>query len=271
MTHATRSPLTVHDFKKLADQGTKIAMVTAYDTWSARIINESPIDCILVGDSGAMVMHGHSTTLPATPELMALHTAAVARGAPHKFIIGDMPFLSYRKSLVHAMNCVELLMRAGAHSVKLEGVEGHESIISHIVKSGVPVMGHLGLTPQSINSLGGMKVQAKLAAEAIQLLADAKKLEELGCFSLVLECVPSEVAKEITKTISIPTIGIGAGPHTSGQVLVLQDMLGANPGFKPKFLRTYLDLNTLIGEALDHYSRDVKASAFPADKESYSS
>ncbi|MGK5086493.1 3-methyl-2-oxobutanoate hydroxymethyltransferase [Bdellovibrionota bacterium FG-2] len=271
MTTTPKTALTAQDFKNLANIGHKISMVTAYDTWSARIINESKIDCILVGDSGAMVMHGFSTTLPATSELMALHTAAVARGAPNKFIIGDMPFLSYRKGLRDAMNCVEALMRAGAHCVKLEGVEGHESIVSHIVQSGVPVMGHLGLTPQSVNSLGGMKVQAKQSAEALRLITNAKKLQELGCFSLVLECVPSEVAREVTAALSIPTIGIGAGPHTSGQVLVLQDLLGTNPGFKPKFLRTYLDLNALMRDALNHFDRDVKDAEFPSERESYTS
>src|SRR5262249_33605137 len=214
-------------------------MITCYDYSSARAVAESTIDCILVGDSLAMTMHGYATTLSATTEMMALHTAAVAKGAPSKFIVADLPFLSYRKGLTEAMDSVHELMKAGAHAVKLEGVRGHADIVRHIVDSGVPVMGHLGLTPQSVHALGGMKVQARTNAAVKLLLSQARELEDAGCFAIVLECVPTEVARKVTELLKIPTIGIGAGPHVNGQVLVYQDMIGLNPGFKPKFLRVY--------------------------------
>src|SRR5215468_9831867 len=261
--------MNVLDFQKMKDEGRKISMVTCYDYTSARVVAESSIDCILVGDSLAMTMHGHGTTLGATTAMMALHTAAVARGAPAKFIVADLPFLSYRKGLTAAMESVQELMSAGAHAVKLEGVRGHAEIVRHIVDSGVPVMGHLGLTPQSINMLGGMKVQARTDAAVEILAGHARELEEAGCFSLVLECVPSEAAQKVTDLLKIPTIGIGAGPSVSGQVLVYQDVLGLNPGFKPKFLRVYADAFEVIRVALDAYDRDVKDGRFPSESESY--
>jgi 3-methyl-2-oxobutanoate hydroxymethyltransferase len=261
--------MNVLDFQKMKNAGRKISMVTCYDYSSARAVAESNIDCILVGDSLAMVMHGHPTTLSATTAMMALHTVAVARGAPTKFIVADLPFLSYRKGLKDAMDSVQELMSAGAHAVKLEGVRGHADIVRHIVESGVPVMGHLGLTPQSINLLGGMKVQARTDAAVEMLAAQARELEEAGCFSLVLECVPSEAARKVTDLLKIPTIGIGAGPNVDGQVLVYQDVLGLNPGFKPKFLRTYANTFGVIQAALNAYDRDVKGGSFPSDSESY--
>jgi 3-methyl-2-oxobutanoate hydroxymethyltransferase len=262
-------PMTVLDFQKMKDEGRKISMITCYDYSSARAVDRSSVDGILVGDSVAMTMHGYPNTLSATTNMMAMHTAAVARGAPSKFIVGDMPFLSYRKGLKEAMDCVHELMSAGAHSVKLEGVRGHSDIVRHIVDSGVPVMGHLGLTPQSVNQLGGMKVQARTDA-AVELLAtQAQELEDAGCFALVLECVPAEAARKVTELIKIPTIGIGAGPGVSGQVLVYQDVLGLNPNFKPRFLRTYANAFTTIHTALDAYDQDVKNERFPAESESY--
>ncbi len=260
---------TILDFQKMKVTNSKISMITCYDFWTAQIINKSTIDCVLVGDSLAMVMHGHPTTIPAQPEMMALHVAAVTRGISDKLIIADMPFLSYRKGLREAMNCVELLMNAGAHAVKLEGVEGHEDIVSHIVKSGVPVMGHLGLTPQYIHQLGGPRIQGRDSDAADLLLTHAQKLEELGCFGLVLECIPANLSKRITDALKIPTIGIGAGPYVSGQVLVLHDMLGMLPQFQLKFVRKYLDGLQLFVEALDHYNRDVKGSEFPLEQESF--
>jgi 3-methyl-2-oxobutanoate hydroxymethyltransferase len=261
--------MNVLDFQKMKNAGRNISMVTCYDYSSARVVADSNIDCILVGDSLAMVMHGHPTTLSATTAMMALHTAAVARGAPAKFIVADLPFLSYRKGLKDAMDSVQELMSAGAHAVKLEGVWGHADIVRHIVESGVPVMGHLGLTPQSINLLGGMKVQARTDAAVEILAAQARQLEAAGCFSLVLECVPSEAAWKVTDLLKIPTIGIGAGPSVSGQVLVYQDVLGLNPGFKPKFLRVYANTFGVIQAALNAYDRDVKAGSFPSGSESY--
>ena len=244
-------------------------MITCYDYSSARAVSESNIDCILVGDSLAMTMHGFSTTLSATTDMMALHTAAVAKGAPAKFIVADLPFLSYRKGLKDAMDSVHELMSAGAHAVKLEGVRGHVEIVRHIVDSGVPVMGHLGLTPQSVHVLGGMKVQARTNAAVKVLTSQARELEHAGCFAIVLECVPAQVAQRVTELLKIPTIGIGAGPHVSGQVLVYQDMLGLNPGFKPKFLRVYANTFEVIRTALNAYDNDVKSGVFPSENESY--
>ena len=262
--------MNVQDFQKMKDEGRKISMVTCYDYSSARAVADSNIDCILVGDSLAMTMHGYPNTLSATTAMMALHTAAVAKGAPGKFIIGDLPFLSYRKGLKEAMDAVHELMSAGAHAVKLEGVRGHADIVRHVVDSGVPVMGHLGLTPQSVHGLGGMKVQARTNAALKVLTSEARELEYAGCFAVVLECVPPQGARAVTDLLKIPTIGIGAGPHVSGQVLVYQDMLGLNPGFKPKFLRVYANTFEIIRTALNAYDNDVKSGAFPSANESYS-
>jgi len=261
--------MNVLDFQKMKDEGRKISMVTCYDYSSARAVAESSIDCILVGDSVAMTMHGFSNTLSATTPMMALHTAAVARGAPSKFIVADLPFLSYRKGLKEAMDSVHDLMSAGAHAVKLEGVRGHAEIVRHIVDSGVPVMGHLGLTPQSLHGLGGMKIQARTNAAVKILASEARELEHAGCFALVLECLPAEAARQVTNLLKIPTIGIGAGPGVSGQVLVYQDMIGLNPGFKPKFLRTFANAFDIIQAALNAYDRDVKSGSFPSESESY--
>src|ERR1700755_421985 len=263
------SAMNVLDFQKMKDEGRKISMVTCYDYSSARAVAESSIDCILIGDSVAMTMHGFSNTLSATTPVMALHTAAVARGAQSKFIVADLPFLSYRKGLKEAMDSVHELMSAGAHAVKLEGVRGHAEIVRHIVDSGVPVMGHLGLTPQSVHTLGGMKVQARTNAAVKILAAEARELETAGCFALVLECVPAEAARQVTKLLKIPTIGIGAGLGVNGQVLVYQDMIGLNPGFKPKFLRVYANAFEVIQGALNAYDLDVKSGNFPNDSESY--
>ena len=260
----------VHDFQKMKDEGRKISMITCYDYSSARAVADSNIDCIHVGDSLAMTMHGYPNTLSATTAMMALHTGAVARGAPAKFIIADLPFLSYRKGLKDAMDSVHELMSAGAHAVKLEGVRGHAEIVRHIVDSGVPVMGHLGLTPQSVHVLGGMKVQAHTNAAVKVLTTQARELEDAGCFAIVLECVPAQGARRVTDLLKIPTIGIGAGIHVSGQVLVYQDVLGLNPGFKPKFLRVYANTFEVIRTALNAYDNDVKFGVFPSESESYS-
>lgn len=249
---------------------TKLSMVTCYDYTSGVIAANSPVDMLLVGDSLAMTMHGEATTLPATIEMMALHTRAVAKAAPKKLIVGDLPFMSYRSSLSENVENVRKLMVAGAHAVKLEGANGNLELVRHLVDSGVPVMGHLGLTPQSIHQLGGFKVQGRNENAQKQILKNAKELEQAGCFSVVLECVPSELAKTITNELSIPTIGIGAGPDVDGQVLVWQDMLGMNPHFKPKFLRTYLNGYEVIGDALKKYHDDVVAGRFPNQEESYS-
>lgn len=255
--------MNTYDFQFMKENNKKISMITCYDYWSACIISQSQIDCILVGDSLAMVMYGYSTTLSATVPMMAQHIQAVVKGAPNKFLIGDMPFCSYRKDLTASMTSIEKLMQSGANAIKLEGADGNLKLIHHIIKSGIPVIGHLGLTPQSIHAIGGFKVQGKNQSAADTLKKDAKALADAGCFALVLECVPSNLAKEITNSIVIPTIGIGAGPHTSGQVLVLQDLLGMNSQFKPKYLKKFLNGFELIKDALNDFNKEVKASTFP--------
>jgi len=259
----------IHDFGRRKREGVPISMVTCYDAWSAALIADTDIDCILVGDSLAMVVYGHDTTLPADIDTMAAHTAAVRRGAPGAFIIGDMPFLSYRRDLGSAVDNAGKLMRAGAQAVKLEGAAGNIELIRHLVESGVPVMGHLGLTPQSVHRLGGFRVQAKTAEAAAVLVEEAEELQRAGCFALVLEAVPTAVAAEVTARLTIPTIGIGAGREVDGQVLVLQDLLGVTTAFRPKFVRTWLDGSTLIRDALEAYHRDVTEGRFPNGEESY--
>ena len=244
-------------------------MVTCYDAWSARIIAATDIDCILVGDSVAMVMHGHETTIPADVDMMRLHVAAVRRGAPERLLVADMPFLAHRKGLGPAMEAVDLLMKAGAQGVKIEGAGDTVDLVRHIVDSGVPVMGHLGLTPQSIHAFGGYRVQGRNEGAAATIRADALRLQQAGCFALVLEVVPGALAAEITAALDIPTIGIGAGPSTSGQVLVLQDLLGMQPEFRPHFLRTFLDGFELVRDALARYDEAVKTGAYPSAEESY--
>lgn len=259
----------VQEFARFKAEGRKISLVTAYDAWSARIVASSNVDAILVGDSAAMVIHGHQTTHGATIGLMALHTRAVARAAGGKFLIADLPFLSYRKGLPTAMKAVGALVTSGAQAVKLEGVNGHEDVIRHIVGSGVPVMGHLGLTPQSVNQFGGFRVQGRNVRDAEELRRQAHALEELGCFSIVLECIPATVAAHITSELTVPTIGIGAGVCTDGQVLVLQDLLGLDSRHTPRFVRRYADGERLLTGALNEYDRDVKSAQFPAPGESY--
>ena len=261
---------TVHDFARSKAEHRRISIVTAYDAWSARLVARSRVDAILVGDSVAMVVHGHDTTIPATVGMMAMHTRAVARAAAGKFIIADLPFLSYRRGVSAAITAVSALVRSGAHAVKLEGVDGHEDVVRQIVGSGVPVMGHIGLTPQSVHQLGGFRVQGKSQAEAEKLLCQARTLEKLGCFAIVLECIPAAVAARITSGLQVPTIGIGAGAGTDGQILVLHDLLGIDTGHTPKFVRKYLDGEQVVKEALNHYDADVKEGTFPAIEESYS-
>jgi len=261
----------IRDFARFKAEGRRISMVTAYDAWSARLIARSQVDAVLVGDSAAMVMHGHLTTLPATVQVMAMHTRAVATSVGEKFLIADLPFLSYRKGIPAAMTAVGTLMTSGAHAVKLEGVDGHEELIRHIVGSGVPVMGHVGLTPQSVNKLGGFRVQGRSDTDAAHLIRQAHALEDLGCFSIVLECVPAELAATITSELQLPTIGIGAGAGTDGQVLVLQDLWGVDTSHTPRFVRSYVDGERLLTDALDRYDADVKDARFPGPEESYSS
>jgi len=261
--------MNVLDFKPRKACQQKISMVTCYDFWSAQILNQTNVDALLVGDSLAMVMHGFDSTVHADIELMGLHIKAVRRGAPDKFVVGDMPFLAARKGLRETMDAVQVLMQAGANAIKLEGEKGQVELIAHIVDSGVPVMGHLGLTPQSVHGFGGHKVQGKAAEDASAMRKSAINLEQAGCFALVLECVPRLLAREISQSIDIPTIGIGAGRYTDGQVLVLQDMLGMNPDFKPKFLRHYANGHGLIFDAVNQFHAETSSGCFPARAESY--
>ena len=253
--------------KKKSQQ--KISVVTCYDYTSAKILAATEIDCLLVGDSVAMTMHGFKDTLSATLEMMCLHTAAVARGAGKKFIVADLPFLSYRKSLTKNMEAVQTLMQSGAHAVKLEGAIGNLRLIRHLVESGVPVMGHLGLTPQFIHALGGYKVQGRTQDDAAKLYEQALQLQEAGCFSLVLECVPTKLATRITEALAIPTIGIGAGAGTDGQVLVYQDMLGLNQDFKPKFVKTFMEGFEQIKTKMNQFVGEINSGEFPQHEHSY--
>lgn len=255
------------NFARAQREERPIVVIAAYDALMARVLAASDCDAILVGDSVAMVVHGHPSTVHATVEMMALHTAAVRRGAPEAVIIADMPFLSVRGGRDAAVRAAGAFMQAGATAVKIEGVTGHEDIVAHLIGSGIPVMGHLGLTPQSVNQLGGYRVQGRDAAAAARVLAEAKTLEKLGAFAVVLECVPAELAATITQALAIPTIGIGAGPHTAGQVLVLADLLGLDEKFNPSFARTYLDGHATVLGAVNAFAADVRAARFPAREE----
>jgi 3-methyl-2-oxobutanoate hydroxymethyltransferase len=259
----------IRDFAAAKASGRKLVIVTAYDAWSARLLAEAPVDALLVGDSAMMVMHGERDTLGATAELMALHTRAVARGAPEKLIVADMPFLAARHGRDHALDCAAQLLRAGAHAVKIEGVRGHEDVIRHLVESGIPVMGHLGLTPQSVHALGGFAVQGRPAEDSERLRSDAAAVAAAGAFALVLECIPRTLAAEITASLAVPTIGIGAGAGCSGQVLVLHDLLGFNPNFRPRFVRSFADGAALLQEGVGRFAAAVQGGTFPATEESF--
>ena len=258
------------DFLKAKLEHRALSMVTCYDYTFARLLSKSSVDGILVGDSAAMVMHGYTSTLSASVELMRVHTEAVARGAGGKFIVADMPFLSFRKGLSAALDAAAVLMTAGSHAVKLEGVDGHEDVISRLVQSGIPVMGHLGLQPQSVHAYGGFRVQGRSNDSAQDITRQASTLEELGAFAIVLECMPANLAREISRSLRIPTIGIGAGGGCDGQILVLQDLLGLNPDFRPKFARPFLDGARCVLDTLARFEGAVKAGTFPTSEESYS-
>jgi 3-methyl-2-oxobutanoate hydroxymethyltransferase len=259
----------VLEFKARKASGPKISMVSAYTHWEARFLAEAPVDCILVGDSLAVVLDGELQTFAATPEIMARHTRAVVRGAGGKLVIADFPFLAARKGIAAAVDCAAELLRAGAHAVKIEGVDGHEDVLRHLVQSGVPVLGHLGLTPQSIHAFGGHKVQGKGTPAAADLVRQAHAIEAAGGFGVVLECVPAAVAKEITAAIGIPTIGIGAGPATDGQVLVFHDLLGLNPGFNARYVRHFADGGAVVSAGLAAFAAAVAQGEYPAKRESY--
>lgn len=250
-----------------------ISMVSAYTHWEAAFVAASPVDCVLVGDSLATVMDGEATTFSATPEIMARHTAAVARGlgAPgeRKLIVTDFPFLAARKGVAAAVEVAALLLRAGAHAVKIEGVDGHADVIAHLVQSGVPVMGHLGLTPQAVNALGGYKVQGKGEAAAQDLVRQARALEAAGVFGIVVECVPAELGRAITAAVGVPVIGIGAGVECDGQVLVMADLLGLTAGKKPRFVREFAAAGEAVRAGLAAFHAATAERSFPGAKESY--
>jgi 3-methyl-2-oxobutanoate hydroxymethyltransferase len=262
--------VTTHTLQQMKTAGEKISMITAYDFSFARIFDSAGIDVILVGDSASNVMAGHETTLPITLEQMIYHAQSVIRGINRCLVIVDMPFGSYQSnSDVALASAIRIMKETGGHAVKLEGGEEVLDSIKRIVSAGIPVMGHLGLTPQSIYKFGTYTVRAKEEAEANKLRKDAKLLQEAGCFAMVLEKIPAKLAGEVSKTVQIPTIGIGAGGHCDGQVLVMHDMLGINTEFKPRFLRQYLNMHEQITSAVQQYIRDVKSKDFPSEKEQY--
>ncbi|MFN4080913.1 MAG: 3-methyl-2-oxobutanoate hydroxymethyltransferase [Saprospiraceae bacterium] len=262
--------VTTHVVQALKNQGEKIAMLTAYDYSMARILDEAGVDILLVGDSASNVMAGHETTLPITLDQMIYHAQSVVRAARRSMVVVDLPFGAYQANSELALaSAIRIMKESGAHAVKLEGGAEVEESIKRILTAGIPVMGHLGLTPQSIYKFGSYTVRAKEDAEAAKLRADAALLQELGCFALVLEKIPAALAKEVSEHLYIPTIGIGAGGHTDGQVLVTHDMVGITKDFKPRFLRRYLELFDLMLDATKSYIQDVKSGQFPNEKEQY--
>ena len=247
----------------------KLSMVTCYDYTFARLLSATPIDAILVGDSVAMVLYGHPSTLPASVDMMRSHTEAVARGAGGKMVVADMPFLSFRKGVPAALDAAQALMSAGAHAVKLEGVEGHEDVVQRMAQSGIPVMGHLGMQPQSVHAYGGYKIQGRGDDAGRAIVREAVALQELGAFAVVLECIPAALAEEVTAALRIPTIGIGAGAGCDGQILVLQDLLGMSVDRTPKFVRCFADGARCGADAVASFDAAVKNGTFPAAGESY--
>ena len=262
--------VTTHKLQEMKTRDEKIAMLTAYDYSMAAIVDNAGTDVILVGDSASNVMAGHETTLPITLDQMIYHASSVVRAAKRALVVVDLPFGSYQGNSKEALNsAIRIMKESGAHAIKMEGgVEIAESV-SRILTAGIPVMGHLGLTPQSIYKFGTYTVRAKEEAEAEKLRADALKLEELGCFGIVLEKIPAQLAKEVSESLHIPTIGIGAGQNCDGQVLVIHDMLGINEGFKPRFLRQYANLYEVMNGSIKNYVADVKSKSFPDEKEQY--
>lgn len=262
--------VTTHRFIEMKQKGEKISMLTSYDYTTAGIVDRAGIDGILIGDSASNVMVGNATTLPMTVDQMIYHARSVVNGVKRALVVCDMPFGSYQTGCHDGvMNAIRIMKESGCDALKLEGGVEIIDTIKAILDAGIPVMGHLGLTPQSINKFGTYAVRAKEEKEAAKLVSDAKLLSETGCFSVVLEKVPAALAEQVTREISVPTIGIGAGNHCDGQILVVADMLGMNQGFSPRFLRRYADLNTVMTDAIGQYVTDVKSGDFPNEQESY--
>jgi 3-methyl-2-oxobutanoate hydroxymethyltransferase len=266
--HTQNSRVTTVRLRQMKQQGEKIAMLTSYDFTLTRLLDEAGIDMILVGDSASNVVCGNAYTLPITVDEMIFLARGVVRAAKHCLVVLDMPFGSYQVSEEDALrNAIHMMKESGADALKLEGGEEILPTIRHMIQAGIPVMGHLGLTPQSVNQLGGYSLRAKEEAEANKLIHDAQLLDEAGCFAIVLEKIPATLAEQVTKLVSCPVIGIGAGAETDGQVLVLHDMLGLNQGFKPKFLRHFADLGNAVKNAVSEYIEAVKGQTFPSENE----
>ncbi|MBM3425429.1 MAG: 3-methyl-2-oxobutanoate hydroxymethyltransferase [Bacteroidetes bacterium] len=262
--------ITTHTLQEMKQRGEKISMLTAYDFSMAKIVDSAGMDIILVGDSASNVMAGHETTLPITLDQMIYHASAVVRAVRRAFVVVDIPFGNYQGNSSEALrSAIRIMKESGAHAVKVEGGAEIKESVARILSAGVPVMGHLGLTPQSIYKFGTYAVRAKEEEEAEKLLEDAKLLEACGCFALVLEKIPAALAKRVAEALTIPVIGIGAGPDVDGQVLVMHDMLGITQEFKPRFLRAYADLNQIMTQAFQQYISDVKTKDFPNSSESY--
>ena len=273
---APRKRVTIHELRRMKDAGDKIAMVTAYDATAARLVAAAGVDAVLVGDSVGMAVQGHDSTLPVTLDQMVYHSAMVRRGLereggrPH--LVGDLPFGTYQASVDDAVKAsMRLVAEAGVQAVKLEGGAEFVEVVRRIVRAGVPVMGHIGLTPQSVHKMGGYVVQGKDSDKAQQILRDARALEAAGCYAVVLECIPAELARIVTSQLRIPTIGIGAGPHVDGQVLVYTDLLGMDLTFTPKFAKHYAEVGMMVRDAVSAYVGEVKSRAFPADEHSFHS
>ena len=265
-----KTKVTVPQLKGWKGQTKKFAMITAYDVLMASVIDKTPIETILVGDSMGMVVYGYNSTVPVTMDQIIQHTKAVVTGAPNTFVVGDMPFGSYNVSVEDAVrNANRIMKEGGADAVKLEGGKNVAHVVEALVKGGIPVMGHIGLTPQTAGMLGGFKVQGKDAEAAKQLMEDAKAIEEAGAFAIVVECVPAAVSKIMTEELSIPTMGIGGGPYCDAQVLVTQDMLGMFDKFVPKFVKQYLQLNKQMVDALNTFYEEVQEGAFPGPEHSF--
>jgi 3-methyl-2-oxobutanoate hydroxymethyltransferase len=262
--------ITTHILQNMKANGERISMITAYDFSFGRLFDQAGIDVILVGDSASNVMAGHETTLPITLDQMIYHASSVIRGVVRSLVIVDLPFGSYQSNSKEALvSAIRIMKETGAHAVKLEGGEEVLESVKRILAAGVPVMGHLGLTPQSIYKFGTYSVRAKEEMEANKLRSDARLLEEAGCFAVVLEKIPAALAREVTESLNIPVIGIGAGKYCDGQVLVMHDLLGINTEFKPRFLRQYLNLHEPITLAVQRYIKDVKSNDFPSEQEQY--
>ena len=270
MKNNTYKRITTNSLNEMKQKNEKITMLTSYDYTMAKIIDDSGIDVILVGDSASNVMAGHETTLPITLDQMVYHASSVIRAVKRALVVVDLPFGTYQSDSQEALkSAIRIMKESGAHAVKLEGGHLAKESIERIIQAGIPVMGHLGLTPQSIYKFGTYTVRAEKEEEAETLISDSKMLEKIGCFSIVLEKIPNELAKKVTSSLKLPIIGIGAGSHVDGQVLVSHDMLGMNKDFSPRFLRRYLDLDSLVGNAVKKYSKDIKEGNFPNKEEQY--